>query len=563
MKSLVAIFSVLLIVSCSQKKSEESYKLGQLNFDVSGKEEAKAAFMKGHLLLHSFEYTDAAEAFREAQQIDPDFAMAYWGEAMTFNHSIWQEQDYDGGKAVIEKLGKTSEERIAKAKTALEKEFIKSLEVLYGDGTKAQRDQSYADFLGNMYERYPQNHEVGTFYALALLGSVTVGRNVDVYQKSARISEKILKENPNHPGALHYFIHANDDPYHAKQAVQVANEYSVVAPDAAHALHMPTHIYLALGMWDQVVNSNEASWQASVDRKARKNLDNNALGYHSYHWLQYAYLQQGRVDDARQALDRMFQYCDELPSARARTHEIYFKSTYLAETDDWKSDVAGRVTDAKDLNISTRSMEAYVQGMKAHHAGDKASLSTIVNAIEKDRKEASATLSDAGITLCNSGGANRENATELDINLSHVMEMELRAMQAMMQNDLKSAEKWLQDASKLEESVSYSYGPPAIVKPSHELYGEFLLSQNRAKEALPLFEKALQLAPKRVLSLRGRLKAATVLNDAQLKTETEKQIQEILKVTSQNIAGPVPASPNRITEKEIAAQGLENNKQKI
>jgi hypothetical protein len=114
--------------------------------------------------------------------------------------------------------------------------------------------------------------------------------------------------------------------------------------------------------------------------------------------------------------------------------------------------------------------------------------------------------------------------------------MELRAMRALMQNDLKTTEKWLKDASQLEENVSYSYGPPAVVKPSHELYGEFLLSQNRADDALVQFDKALQLAPKRVLALRGKLKAATLLNDAQLMNEIEKQIQEIVKVSSTQTA---------------------------
>ncbi|HEY3429617.1 MAG TPA: hypothetical protein VGK39_03000 [Cyclobacteriaceae bacterium] len=540
MKTLIAISTLLLIVSCSSKKTEETYKLGQLTFDVTGREEAKAAFVKGHLLLHSFEYQDAAEAFREAQGIDPDFVMAYWGEAMTYNHSIWQEQDYDKGKGTLEKLGKTPEERIVKAQTELEKEFIKSLEVLYGDGTKATRDKAYADYLGKLYEKYPDNHEVGSFYALALLGSVTVGRNDEVYQKSARVAEKILKENPNHPGALHYFIHANDDPYHAKEAVQVANEYSVVAPDAAHALHMPTHIYLALGMWDQVVSSNENSWQASVNRKERKKLDNDALGYHSYHWLEYAYLQQGRVEDAQKTLDNMLTYCNDLSSGRARTHEIFFKSTYLVETDDWKSEYASKLTDAKGLNVLTRSLENYVRGMKAYHEGNRASLESVASEIEKDRQLETAKISEAGIAVCGSGGATRENATELDINLSKVIEMELRAMSAWMQKDFKSAEKWLQDASQLEQNVSYSYGPPAVVKPSHELYGEFLLTQNRAKDALPLFDKALQLAPKRVLALRGKLKAATLLNDKQLMNETEKQIQEIVKIPSSKTASILP-----------------------
>jgi tetratricopeptide (TPR) repeat protein len=532
MKTLVAIASLLLVVSCTQQKTEEKYKLGQLTFDVAGTEEAKATFTKGHLLLHSFEYQDAAEAFQEAQKTDPSCVMAFWGEAMTYNHSIWQEQDFEKGNATLQKLGKTSEERVSKAKTDLERDFIKAVEILYGAGTKATRDKAYADYMGGLYERHPDNHEVASFYALALLGSVTVGRNDEVYQKSAAVAEKILKENPNHPGALHYFIHANDDPYHASRAVQVANEYAVVAPDAAHALHMPTHIYLALGMWEQVISSNENSWQASVNRKERKNLSHDALGYHSYHWLEYAYLQQGRVEDARKTLKDMIQYCSDLSSARARTHEIYFKSTYLVETDDWKSEFASKITDAKDLNILTRSIENYVKGMKDYSDGDRTSLEKAILEIEKDRQVETAKISEAGIAVCGSGGATRENATELDINLSKVLEMELRAMSAWMQNDLKAAEKWLQDATKLEESVSYSYGPPAVVKPSHELYGEFLLTQNRAKEALSQFDKALQLAPKRVLALRGKLKAATLLDDAILMNDLEKQIREIIKTPS-------------------------------
>ena len=532
MKTVGAILSLLLIFSCSQKKTEEKYKLGELTFEVTGTEDAKAAFKKGHLLLHSFEYQDAAEAFREAQKIDPEFAMAYWGEAMTYNHSIWQEQDFEKGNATLQKLGKTSEERIGKAKTDLEKEFIKAIEVLYGAGTKATRDRAYADYMGGLYERYPENHEVASFYALSLLGSVTVGRNDEIYQKSAQVSEKILKENPNHPGALHYFIHANDDPYHASQAVKVADEYSNVAPDAAHALHMPTHIYLALGMWDQVISSNENSWQASVNRKERKKLTNDALGYHSYHWLEYAYLQQGRVEDARETLENMIKYRGELSSGRARTHEIFFKSTYLVETNEWESTFASVLTEAKDLNVLTRSIENYVKGMKAYHDKSKTSLEAAIQEIEKDREIEAAKISEAGIALCGAGGATRENATELDINLSKVIEFELRAMNAWMQNDFKTTEKWLQDASKLEESVSYSYGPPAVVKPSHELYGEFLLSQNRPKEALPLFDKALQLAPKRMMTLRGKLKAATMLNDTQLMNDLDQQINEIVKKSS-------------------------------
>ena len=141
-------------------------------------------------------------------------------------------------------------------------------------------------------EKYPNNHEISAFYALSLLGSVPDGRDDAIYGKGAIIAKGIIEENPNHPGALHYLIHSYDDPAHAHLALNAANSYAKVAPEASHALHMPSHIYLAMGMWDEVISSNINSYQASINRMERKNLDNNARGYHAYHWLQYGYLQK-------------------------------------------------------------------------------------------------------------------------------------------------------------------------------------------------------------------------------------------------------------------------------
>lgn len=525
--SVIAWIMVLLFFGACSSSPRKEEALGKITFDVTGSQAAAALFLKGHLLMHSFEFTDAAEAFREAQKIDPNCAMAYWGEAMTDNHAIWQEQDYEEGKNALLKLGKTSAERIEKGKTELEKDFIKAVEILYGDGTKIERDKAYADYMGQMYNKYPGNHEVGSLYALSLLGSVPVGRDLNIYQKSARISESILKENPNHPGALHYFIHANDDPGHAKQALFAANEYSVVAPDAAHALHMPTHIYVALGMWDKVISSNEASWKASLDRKQNKNLSNDALGYHSFHWLEYGYLQKGRVADASKLLEEMIRYADELPSRRSRVHEVFLKSTYLVETNDWNSSFASRQTDTKELNISARGLEFFVMGMKAHHDGNMQALEKIITQMKQERLQESAKITEAGIALCKSGGSSRENATQLDIEYFHIMEMELEGLKAWTENDPAKAGKWFKEAAAMEERASYSYGPPSVVKPSHELYGEFLLSIKRPKDAFNAFNAALQRAPGRVLSLKGKLQAAKMLNNNAEVVEIEKQLQEI------------------------------------
>src|SRR5688572_25203201 len=292
-KTIFFLGSIVLIVCCSSPVKKNDV-LGELTFDVTGSEAANVHFMRGHLLLHSFEYEDAAEAFRQAQQEDSTCVMAFWGEALTYNHPIWQEQDYEKGKTALEKLGINHAERIEKTSSELERDFLKATDILYGVGTKPERDKAYADFMGSLYEKYPGNHEVASIYALSLLGSVSVGRNDETYQLSAKISQKILKANPTHPGALHYLIHADDDPMHARDALVAANEYALVAPDASHALHMPTHIFVALGMWDKVIDLNEQSWRSSQERKSRKNLTNDQLGYHSFHWLEYGYLQKGR-----------------------------------------------------------------------------------------------------------------------------------------------------------------------------------------------------------------------------------------------------------------------------
>src|SRR5688572_16319000 len=304
---------LLLFIHCSSGNNQSQDKLGKIDFKVSGKAEAQPAFKKGLLFLHSFEYDDAAEAFAEARQLDKDFAMAYWGEAMTHNHPLWREQDFDEGKMILDQLAPTPEERMTKAKTELERDFIRGIDILYGKGNKTERDSSYANYMASLYKKYPGNHEVAAFYSLSLIGWGVDGRQTKLFEQAARIANEVLEKNPQHPGALHYVIHAYDDPDHAAAALKTADKYAVVAPDAGHALHMPTHTYLALGLWDKVVSSNVESWAAEKQRKERKSLDNNALGYHSYHWLEYGYLQLGQKQKARAMVDSMKQFCTALP----------------------------------------------------------------------------------------------------------------------------------------------------------------------------------------------------------------------------------------------------------
>lgn len=514
------------LVSCTSQK--ENDKLGNVYFDVTGSKEAVKFFEEGLLLLHSFEFDDAGTAFINAQKADSTMAMAYWGEAMTYNHPLWAEQSYEEAIAALGKLSDSAEERVDKSETEIEKDFMRAVNILYGEGTKYERDIAYSEFMEKMYKKYPSSQEAAAFYALSLLGSVPVGRDEDIYERGAAIAKGILDENPNHPGALHYLIHSYDDPDHASAAVEAANSYMKVASAAGHALHMPSHIYVAMGMWDDVVAANELSYQASIDRMNRKNLNNDARGYHAFQWLVYGYLQQGRFEKAKQVVREMKQYTDELPSARARVHMTLIKGAYLVDSQDWTGEFSDIEIDQKGLNISILGINAFLAGMKAYTMDDKAKLTSIIDEIEKERLKVAIQLENKGIALCSGVGWESQKANQLDVDQAYVLEMELRSLLADMNGDENEVESWLKKATELESNISYSYGPPPIVKPSSELYGEWLVEHGRPEEAIQQFDYSLKRAPKRVLTLKGKLKAAEALGNTEMQSQLRAELDAIL-----------------------------------
>lgn len=511
--------TLFIICSCSSGNKQTTDKLGEINFTVTGKPEAQPAFKKGLLFLHSFEYDDAAEAFTEARKLDPNFVMAYWGEAMTHNHPLWREQDYDSGNTILSELAPTPSERITKAATELEKDFIGAVNILYGKGNKAERDSSYAAYMQTLYQKYPGNEEVTAFYSLSLIGWGMVDRNTALFEKAADIAKEVLAKNPKHPGALHYVIHAYDDPGHAAAALATADKYAIVAPDAGHALHMPTHTYLALGLWDKVISSNIDSWAAEKQRKDRKKLDNNALGYHSYHWLQYGYLQKGNKEKALAMVDSMKHFCSTLPSPLARAHMIFLKTTYLAETGEYAGDVTNITFPVNDLNILTRARDYFVRGMNAYANNDVAAMDKIIQQMTGERLVEQTKVSSNGIRVC--GNINRSMPTKSDLEKTEVMELQLKAMQAWLKKDVNATNQLLKKATDLEAASSYAYGPPAVVKPSFEMYGEWLLEVNKPEAALQQFELSLKAAPNKVLSLKGKEEAEKKLKSMALMKTTQ------------------------------------------
>ena len=316
---VVVTCTMVMLASYSaaqQPASAQLDKPGTVDFPTSGSAQAQAHFLRGVAALHSFWYEVALEEFRESTRIEPDFMMGYWGEAMAHNHPIWGDpQETEAARKVLANVRDTSK------LTPRERAYVQAVQVLYGDGDKPARDRGYSAAMEKIYQDYPDDVEAALFYALSLMGTVSPEDPADVQTRlcAGAIASEVYKKHPNHPGAAHYILHTFDDPENAPKALDAARRYAEIAPDAPHALHMPSHIFLQLGMWPEAAASNKASWAASDTWVQQKHLPISKRDYHSLHWLLYIYLQQGRYAKAEALLTQMRQSLASSPKMTPAT----------------------------------------------------------------------------------------------------------------------------------------------------------------------------------------------------------------------------------------------------
>lgn len=311
-------------------------RLGTITFPNSGAAAAQPAFLRGTLLLHSFEYEDATRSFKEAQRIDPSFALAYWGEALSYIHPVWNQQDLAAARAALARLGATPEARRARAPTPREQAYLEAIEILYGEGSKPHRDTLYAAAMERLVRAFPDDDEAKAFYALALLGLGQGERDVWSYMRAAAVAQEVFERNPDHPGAAHYVIHSFDDPTHAPLGLKAARAYSRIAPDAAHAQHMTSHIFVALGIWDDVVAANEQAMRVTERQMGR-----SPVGCRHYNeWLEYGYLQQGRLKDAARLVEECRVDVERRQGAAGSLERM--QAMYLADTTDWQGSMPSK-----------------------------------------------------------------------------------------------------------------------------------------------------------------------------------------------------------------------------
>jgi len=525
MRTTCATLAVLVLLSPSAPAAQRA-AVGAISFENSGAPAAQDSFLTGLAQLHNFEYPAAAELFRRAQQLDPDFAMAYWGEAMTYNHPVWMEQDRGAARKTLARLGPTREARLAKAKTARERDYLRAVDILYGDADKAACDLAYADAMADLYRTYPKDADAAAFYALALLGTAHAGRDFTVYMRAAAIVEAVFRDHPDHPGAAHYLIHSYDDPIHAPLGLRAARAYSTIAPSAGHAQHMTSHIFVALGLWDDVVAANEAAIKVVDAGRASRGQAASACGHYNF-WLEYGYLQQRRFDAAKRLLANC--HAAAVRAAVASTTDgrqmldpdsslvgsfAGMRLRYLLDTEEWTSDVVSWTVDAGNQQRTRIALE-FGTGFAAARAGQPTEAAAALQRLSRARDALTATVAES----------NEERDVALARDWARILEGQLTAVI----NGMAASIAALQELAIAEERMPIEFGPPAIDKPSYELLGEALLAANRPSDALAAFEKALARAPERTTSLVGLATAAEKTGDTARASATRAKLKARLK----------------------------------
>ena len=470
MKRVLLILTMLTLPLAAQQND-----VGEVAFANSGSPAAQPAFLRGLALLHDFEYPYAAESFRDAQKIDPDFAMAYWGEAMTYTHPVWQQQDADAARAVLK--------RAPEAKTERERAYMDTVRVLYGEGTKEERDFKFADAMAALHRKYPDDVDATAFYALALLGTSHKGRDTATYMRAAALLEEVFPEHRRHPGVVHYLIHCYDDPVHAPLGMRAARLYGAIAPNAGHALHMTSHIFIAMGMWDDVIDANRRAIAVVNKQRAARGKSPLHCGHYPM-WLHYALLQEHRTDEARKMLD----------ACRADVAGSDF-----ASVDEYAEMVASQVMSGlpldKDERITppekfteARFTLAYAEAVDAYRRGDVAAL-----------RDASARLQALDA---------KASWKPMDVERASIIVHQVDAMTLALAGKRDDAIALLRQAAQAEQSMPFEFGPPAIQKPTYELLAEQLAAAKRNAEAADAYRAALARTPGRTVTVDG-LKAVT------------------------------------------------------
>ncbi len=524
MKILIGIIFAVTLVFAGSLHADENHpsgalhaeELGKVHFPVSCTPVAQQQFDQAIAMLHSFWYDEAEKTFRQITITDPTCAMGYWGVAMSLYRQLWATppttEELHKGREALKKTEKLT------IKTDREKAYLEVAKALYQGDAKTDyhaRKLVYLSAMEQVWIHHSDDHEAAVFYALALISTASPQDKTYVNQKKAlSLLHQVLEKEPHHPGVIHYIIHSSDYPELASLGLNAAKTYARIAPAVPHALHMPSHIFIRLGHWQDAAQSNRAAYHAAKEY-SRKNALSGTWDqqFHAMDYLMYAYLQTGQIEKAGEILQELRTIQKAQPENTTTAYAFAaMPARYAIERRKW-SEAARLAVSPADFPWHQfgwcEAITHFARGLGAARSGQlpiaKASL---------QRLEA---LRDADRAVNKSYTADQ----------IEIQRLAVAAWIAYAEDKEKEALKLMRDSAELEDSTEKDNVTPGAILPARELLGELLLELQQPTEALKEFEASLIRTPNRRNGIDRAAQAAKLAGDQQKARSYNEQLQAL------------------------------------
>jgi Tfp pilus assembly protein PilF len=523
MIALLAASALALAAGQEHDQHVHAPQLGHLSFESSCRPEAHALLERGLGWLHSFEYREAERTFSQAAAADPACGIAYWGAAMSYYHPLWDaptRSDLEKGAAALAKA------RQAGARTARERDYIAALSAFYDGADRRDhkvRVLAYNSAMEQLHQRYPNDREAAVFYALSLIAAGTLDSdpNFAREKEAGAILNNVLASEPDHPGVAHYLIHSFDYPPLAQLALPAARRYASIAPDSAHAQHMPSHIFTRLGLWEESIRSNIASEAAArAYAKAQGMPGSWDQRLHAMDYLAYAYLQTGRDSEVRQVLNDLNAITHADPPTRTVAYAVTAIPARIAlERRKWAEAASLELT----RNLASLPALEHRDGAVEHLLFARAAGAPRRGNVPGARQEVAelAQLEQSTPVLPGEYDWRKQVSIERQIAESWLAMKEGREVDALVV---------MRAAADLDDATEKNPVTPGAILPAREQLGELLLELRRPVEALKEFETSLTRAPGRLGAVYGAARAAQL---AGKQDDARRYYAEIVDMTKQ------------------------------
>jgi hypothetical protein len=539
MRRVWVLVPVILLISSAWADGGHDHgkmageKLGDVHFPISCGAASQKVFDRGMAMQHSFWFEKSYETFKDLAQKDPQCAMAHWGVAMSQYHPLWgppSKDEFAIGAAAVEKA------KAAKKATPRERKYVNAIAAYYADADKLsplERAVKYQQAMGALSETEPKDTEGKILFALALDATADPKDKTFANQKRCgEILEPIFAQQPQHPGLAHYIIHCYDNPALAAQGLNAARAYAKIAPSVPHALHMPSHIFTRLGLWDESIASNAAS--AAAGRKYEQEMKMTGMWDQTAHPLdyeQYALLQQGRVAEAQKIVELMKSSPAADINVRAAAYGFASTSARQAiETEDWKAAAALVPQSSFERDADANSYLARAMG-NARMGNAEAARKDVDQLVEIEKSIPDPYWKGQ----------------------AEIKRLEGQAMLAFAEGRNDEALNLAREAAAKEDATDKNPVTPGPLRPAHEIFADLLLEMKHYSAAAKEYQTSLQIAPGRFHALYGAAKANEMAGDRE---NARKHYAELLKVAAKGDAGlpQLEAAKKYVSAEQVATK---------